>query len=431
MCRGNTSVASLLTVPSIRCAGRGRPVSCRGKNTKVACEECRKNWPVRTIAATFEPPDAVVNSTDVSTVGFFGEVDIVGLRVLVTGVDGYIGAVLGPRLLQEGFDVVGLDCGFYRDGWLYNDNGPRPLTLTKDVRSITPRDVEGFDAVVHLAELSNDPLGELSDRVTYTINHLGSVTLARACKDAGVPRFVYTSSCSVYGAADDDGERSEESMPDPQTAYAKCKVLVERDVGALADARFSPVFLRNATAFGASPRMRFDIVLNNLAGLAWTTKEIRMTSDGTPWRPLVHVEDICQAVVLALAAPREAVHNEIFNVGDDDQNYRIREIAAIIGQVFDGCAVTFGPPGGDNRSYRTSFHKIRRHLPGFRCRWSAERGARQLRGVFERVGMTAEMFFFRGFTRLEQIKYLLLTRQIDADFVWRSIDEQSGEGKSE
>jgi nucleoside-diphosphate-sugar epimerase len=354
-----------------------------------------------------------------------------GMRVLVTGVDGYIGAILGPRLLEKGFDVVGIDCGFYRDGWLYNDRHSRPLTLTKDVRRITPKDVEGFDAVVHLAELSNDPLGELNERTTYEINHLGSVTLARACKEAGVPRFVYTSSCSVYGAAEDGGERSEQSAPSPQTAYAKCKVLVERDVGALADIHFSPVFLRNATAFGASPRMRFDIVLNNLAGFAWTTKEIRMTSDGTPWRPLVHVEDICQAVALALQAPREAVHNEIFNVGDDEQNYRIREIAAIVGRVFDGCTVTFGQPSGDNRSYRTSFRKIRRHLPDFRCRWPAELGAHQLRTIFERIGMTDQMFCFRGFTRLEQLRYLIDTRQIDVDFYWRSLEEQAGEGRSE
>jgi len=353
------------------------------------------------------------------------------MRVLVTGADGYIGAVLGSRLVEHGFEVVGVDCGFYRDGWLYNDAGPRPLTLTKDVRRITPRDVDGFDAVVHLAELSNDPLSELNERTTYDINHHGSVTLARACKEAGVPRFVYTSSCSVYGAAEDGGERTEQSAPNPQTAYARCKVLVERDVGALADTHFSPVFLRNATAFGASPRMRFDIVLNNLAGFAWTTKEIRMTSDGTPWRPLVHIEDICQAVILALEAPREAVHNEIFNVGDDAQNYRIREIAGIVGRVFEGCTVTFGRPSGDNRSYRTSFGKIRRHLPQFQCRWPAEAGARQLHDIFERVGMTEEMFLFRGFTRLEQLKHLIATRQIDTDFYWRLLDAQTGKGLSE
>lgn len=344
------------------------------------------------------------------------------MRVLVTGVDGYIGAVLGPRLLERGIDVLGVDCGFYRDGWLYNDTSPRPLTFTKDIRRITPRDVDGFDAVVHLAELSNDPLGELNERMTYEINHHGSVALARACKTAGVSRFVYTSSCSVYGAAEDGGMRSEQSATNPQTAYARCKVLVERDVGALADTHFSPVFLRNATAFGASPRMRFDIVLNNLAGFAWTTKEIRMTSDGTPWRPLVHVEDICQAITLALEAPRDAVHGEIFNVGDDEQNYRIREIASIVGQAFDGCTVTFGQSNGDNRSYRTAFSKIRRHMPEFRCRWPADRGAHQLREVFERVGMSEDIFSFRGFTRLEQLKHLIATRQIDAEFYWRPVD---------
>ncbi len=344
------------------------------------------------------------------------------MKVLVTGVDGYIGAVLAPTLIGRGHDVVGLDCGFYRDGWLFNDQRPRPLTVTKDVRRITAQDVTGFDAVVHLAELSNDPLGDLDARITYAINHQGSLRLAEACRSAGVSRFVYASSCSVYGAAEDGGERDENSATDPQTAYAKCKVLVERDVGAMAGDGFSPTFLRNATAFGASPRMRFDIVLNNLAGLAWTTKEIRMTSDGTPWRPLVHVNDICQAIALVLEAPRERVHNQIFNVGDDAQNYRIREIAAIVGGVFDGSTVTMGQPGGDNRSYRTSFAKIRQHLPDFRCAWTAERGARQLYDTFRRIGMTGEMFRFRGFTRLAQLRHLLATGQIDGDFYWRPVD---------
>jgi nucleoside-diphosphate-sugar epimerase len=338
------------------------------------------------------------------------------MRVLITGIDGYIGAVLGPKLIERKIDVVGIDCGFYRDGWLYDNCRPRPLTLTKDVRQITAKDVQGFDAVVHLAELSNDPLGELNERTTYEINYLGSIKLAQACKQSGIGRFIYASSCSVYGAADGDSERDEQSASNPQTAYAKCKILVERDVGALADTNFSPVFLRNATAFGASPRMRFDIVLNNLAGLAWTTKEIKMTSDGTPWRPLVHVDDICQAIILALEAPREAVHNEIFNVGDSHQNYRIRDIATIVGQVFENCSVTFGERGGDNRSYRTSFAKIRRHLPAFKCLWSAERGARQLHDVFSYIKMTREIFAFRSFTRLEQLKHLIATGQIDVDF---------------
>jgi nucleoside-diphosphate-sugar epimerase len=346
------------------------------------------------------------------------------MKVLVTGSDGYIGAVLGPTLLERGFEVVGMDCGYYRDGWLFNDQRPRPLTVSKDIRQVTPKDVEGFDAVVHLAELSNDPLGEHNASITYDINHRGSVNLATACKKAGVPRFVYTSSCSVYGAAADGSDRDEKSDTNALTAYAKCKLLVERDVAALAGPHFSPVFLRNATAFGASPRMRFDIVLNNLAGFAWTTNEIKMTSDGTPWRPLVHVADICEAIASVLAAPQQQIHNEVFNVGDDTQNYRVREIAEVVGKIFQGAEVTFGQTGGDNRSYRISFQKIRRHLPEFQCRWTAERGARELQEIFCRLRMTKETFLFRAFTRLEQLKHLLATGQIDDSFYWRAYTEE-------
>jgi len=340
------------------------------------------------------------------------------MKVLVTGADGYIGAVLAPAMLERGYDVTGLDCGYYRNGWLFNDNRAWPPIVSKDIRHVTERDLEGYEAVVHLAELSNDPLGEHDPRTTYEINHRGSVELAKRAKRAGVARFVYTSSCSVYGAAEDGSDREESSEPAPQTAYAKCKVLVERDVQPMADASFTPVFLRNATAFGASPRMRFDIVLNNLAGLAWTTKQIAMTSDGTPWRPLVHVEDISEAIILSLEAPREAVHGEIFNVGTDEQNYRIREVAEICAKVFPDCKVTFGPHGGDNRSYKVKFGKIHEHLPAFQCRWSAERGARQLRELFERIAMPKEVFGYRAFTRLQQLKHLLTTKQIDQDFFW-------------
>jgi nucleoside-diphosphate-sugar epimerase len=352
------------------------------------------------------------------------------MKVLITGSDGYIGAVLAATLLERGLDVVGVDCGYYRDGWLFNDQRPRPLTISKDIRQLTPKDVEGFDAVVHLAELSNDPLGEHDATITYDINHRGSVNLAAACKTAGVPRFGYASSCSVYGAAEDGSPRDERSETKPLTAYAKCKIMVERDVGAMADAAFSPVFMRNATAFGASPRMRFDIVLNNLSGFAWTTKEIKMTSDGTPWRPLVHVEDICQAMALALEAPRDCIHNEILNVGDDVQNYRVREIAEIVGKAFNGCSLSFGQHGGDNRSYRIAFAKIQRHLPGFRCRWSAERGAHQLFEIFQRIGMTKEMFAYRAFTRIEQLKHLLATGQIDKSFYWHKPTEQPAQRRS-
>ncbi len=344
------------------------------------------------------------------------------MKVLITGADGYIGAMLGPLLRDHGHSVVGLDCGFYRNGWLYDDGRQRPPVITKDVRRVDAADVVEFDAVVHLAELSNDPLGEHDTKLTYDINHRGSVELALTCKAAGVRRFVYTSSCSVYGAGGDH-VRTEESAVNPQTAYAHCKVLVERDVKALADDSFTPVFLRNATAYGASPRMRFDIVLNNLCGYAWTTGEVKMTSDGTPWRPLVHVNDICEAIRLALEAPREAVHNQIFNVGSDEQNYRIREIGEIVAAAFPGCALSFGSNGGDTRSYRVSFEKIRRHLPDFRCRWTAQRGARQLHDIFADIAMPREVFTYRAFTRIQQLKHLLATRQLDKDFYFRETAE--------
>jgi len=345
------------------------------------------------------------------------------MKIMVTGADGYIGSVLAPFLLEHGHDVTGVDCGYYQRGWLYHDGKDRPAILSRDIRALTAKDLAGFDAVVHLAELSNDPLGEHDPHTTYAINHEGSVRLAGLCKEAGVRRFVYTSSCSVYGAGSDDEIKTETSEPAPQTAYAKCKVLVERDLREMADRSFTPVFLRNATAFGASPRMRFDIVLNNLAGLAWTEHEIKMVSDGTPWRPLVHVLDICEAIRLCLAAPADAISGEAFNVGGDHLNYRVREIADIVASVFSGCRTSFGLPSGDNRSYHVSFAKIRRHLPEFECRWTAERGARQLHDVFSRIALTPEFFAYPAYTRLQELKRLLATQQIDADFRWQPYRE--------
>jgi nucleoside-diphosphate-sugar epimerase len=342
------------------------------------------------------------------------------MRVLVTGTDGYIGVILASFLLQRGYDVVGLDTGFYRDAWLYNNGvSTLPAVKNRDLRHMTTDDVTGMDAVVHLAELSNDPLGQLSPHITYAINHQGSVALARLCKAAGVPRFVYTSSCSVYGIGGGSEYKTETSTPQPQTAYAECKVLVERDVSAMADATFSPTFLRNATAYGPSPRMRFDLVLNNLAGLAWTTKKIHMTSDGTPWRPLVHVLDICEAIACTLEAPREAIHNEIFNVGKTSENYQVREVAEIVAEVFPGCDLVFGTSDGDNRSYRVSFDKIATYLPGFQCRRDVALGARELHAVFERIGMSRDIFESRAYTRLKQIQYLRDTSQIDEHFFWQ------------
>jgi len=342
------------------------------------------------------------------------------MKILVTGTEGYIGARLAPWLMAAGHEVFGLDTGLYRDGCLYMDSvgmPAAPKTLYRDLRTVTPADFAGFDAVVHLAELSNDPLGQNRPEITYKINHEGSVRIARAAREAGVRRFVYASSCSVYGVG--SGEFLDETAPvNPQTAYAECKVRVERDVRPLADDSFSVVFLRNATAYGPSPRMRFDIVLNDLCALAWTKKKIAMVSDGSPWRPIVHIEDICEAMRCAVEAPAEAINAEIFNVGASAENYRVREIAAIVAGAFPGCEVTAGPPSKDNRSYRVAFDKIATRLPGFEARWTAERGALELRALFERIELSPETFEFRAFTRLKQLKYLQRTGQVDADLYW-------------
>ncbi|MDP9407556.1 MAG: SDR family oxidoreductase [Actinomycetota bacterium] len=341
------------------------------------------------------------------------------MKILVTGTEGYLGCLLAPELLRDGHEVVGVDTGYYKNGWLYHALDRTPLTLAKDIRHIEPADLAGVDAVVHMAELSNDPLGALIPDITYDVNHKASVRLAGLAKQAGVQKFVYMSSCSVYGVAE-GGAVDETSPTNPQTSYAMCKTLVERDVAPLADDDFSPTFLRNATAFGASPRMRFDIVLNNLSGLAWTTKQIAMTSDGTPWRPLVHGLDIAKAIRCVLDAPREAVHNEVFNVGSDEQNYRVREIAETVGAVFPGCEVTFGDNAGDNRSYKVSFEKINKQLPGFSCDWDARRGAEQLRAVFERIQLDEATFTGQGHTRLKRLEHLMRTQQIDDDLFWRA-----------
>ena len=340
------------------------------------------------------------------------------MKVLVTGVEGYIGSVLAPLLLERGHEVVGLDTGFYRDGRLYNHGPARfPASINKDIRCVTEEDLKGFEAFVHLAELSNDPLGQFNPDVTYEINHRGTVELARKCKVVGIERFVYTSSCSVYGVGS-DAFMTEESEPNPQTAYAKCKTLVERDLSKMADDAFSPTFLRNATAYGPSPRMRFDIVLNNLAGFAWTANEIKMTSDGTPWRPLVHVLDICEAIACTLRAPRDIIHNQIFNVGENKANYRVKEIAEIVSSVFPDCRLSLGNNGGDNRSYRVSFHKIHNCLSGFKCARDAYIGAKELLDLFKKIDMSVETFESRPFTRLKQLQYLVRTNQINERFYW-------------
>lgn len=341
------------------------------------------------------------------------------MKVLVTGIAGYIGTQMGKILKERGHDVTGLDAQFYTEGWLYGDQKDYEVEIIKkDTRNVTIDDVKGFDAIIHLADLSNDPLGQQDKSLTYEINFDATVRLATLAKEAGVTRFIYSSSCSAYGIATEDMV-SEESVVNPQTAYAECKVLVEKELMKLADDNFSPTMMRNATVFGASPRMRFDLVVNNLAGLAWTTNEITMTSDGTPWRPLVHILDVCEAFAQVLESPREAIHKQILNVGASNGNYTIKQVAEIIAGVFEGCTVSFGNSDGDTRSYKVSFDKITKVLPNYQATRTVEDGAKELKEVFTKINMTKENFGFRAFTRLKEIQYLQETNQIDDKFFWK------------
>jgi len=349
------------------------------------------------------------------------------MRLLVTGTEGYLGKVIAPYLVDAGHEVVGLDTAFYTSDDLYKAEGRRVPTIHKDIRHVEASDFKGFDAVVHLAELSNDPTGQLFPDITHKINHGGSVGLAKTAKAAGVGRFIYMSSCSVYGVASQDVV-DETSSVNPQTTYAECKLLSETDIGAMADDNFCPTYLRNATAFGASPRMRFDIVLNNFSGLAWTEKKIEMVSDGTPWRPMVHALDIAKAIRCSLEAPKQDVFNQKFNVGSNEQNYQVREMATIVSEVFPGCELSIGSNPSDNRSYRVNFDKVHAALPEFSCEWDAYRGVRQLRDVFTRFGLTSEQFNSPAFTRLKRLQELLHAGKIDKDLFWtpQSISVEAG-----
>jgi len=339
------------------------------------------------------------------------------MRVALTGSHGYIGAVMAPMLVKEGHDVVGIDSDLYAK-CTYGD-GMKPVPLIwKDIRDLKKNDLSGFDAIIHLAGLSNDPLGNLNPRLTYEINHEASVHLARIAKEAGVSRYLFSSSCSTYGAAGDD-MLSEDAEFHPVTPYGESKVFVERDVAKLADDRFSPTFLRNATAYGLSPRHRFDLVLNNLVAWACTSGVIFLKSDGTPWRPIVHIEDISLAFLLVLKAKRESVHNQAFNIGKNEENYRIRDLAEIVRETIPDCRIEYAEDAGpDKRCYRVDFSKISKVFPGFQPKWDARKGARQLYDGYRKYGLNLEEFEGPKYKRISHIEQLLKTGQLDATLRW-------------
>lgn len=341
-----------------------------------------------------------------------------GMRVLVTGHKGYIGSCLVPMLAAEGFDVGGLDSDLFRE-CTFDGELARIPEVIKDVRDVTEADLEGYDAIIHLAGLSNDPLGDYDPSLTDEINCQASVRVARLARKVGVKRFLFASSCSNYGASGDNF-LDEHAAFNPVTPYGESKVNVERAVSVLATDDFSPTFLRASTAYGMSPRIRFDLVVNNLTAWAFTTGRVYLKSDGTPWRPIVHVEDICRAYIAALKAPVELVHNAAFNVGTTTENYQIRELAEMVESVVPGCRVEFAPDAGpDKRCYRVDCNHIARTLHGFKPQWTARRGVEQLYETFKRVGLKLDDFEGERFKRIAHIKKLISAEALDARLRWK------------
>jgi nucleoside-diphosphate-sugar epimerase len=340
------------------------------------------------------------------------------MRVLVTGHDGYIGTVLVPLFEAAGHEVVGLDSGLFSE-CVFGSPEKEPETIRKDIRDVEVADLRGFEAVVHLAAISNDPLGDLNPQCTYDINHLASTRLAECAKQAGVERFLYSSSCSVYGASSPDDVLGEDANFNPVTPYGVSKVRVEEDLAKLADDHFSPTYFRNATAYGASPRLRGDLVVNNLAGWAYTTGAVFIKSDGTPWRPLVHIEDISRAFLAGLEADRSAIHNEAFNVGRSTENYRIREVAELVEEIVEGSKVTYAEDGGpDKRCYRVDCSKIDEVLPAYQPRWTVRLGVEELNAAYRRVDLQKDDLEGSRYLRIKHITKLIDAGRLDADLRW-------------
>ncbi len=341
------------------------------------------------------------------------------MRVLLTGHHGYVGSVMAPMLVAAGHEVVGVDTFLY-EGSTFGPEIKTPglVELRKDVRELERKDLDGIEGIIHLAALSNDPLSDINPELTYDINHRASVRLAKLAKEAGIQRFIFASSCSNYGAAGEDF-MDETSEVNPITAYGKSKVLVEQDVAKLADDDFSPTFMRSATAYGVSPRLRFDIVVNNLTAWAFTTGRVLLKSDGTPWRPLVHVEDMSRGFIAALHAPREVVHNQSFNVGQTKENYQIRDLAEIVAEVVTGSQVDFAEGASpDQRNYRVDCSKIAKALPEFQPQWDVRKGAQQLYEAYKRIEIDVNDFEGPRYRRISRIKHLLETGKLDENLRW-------------